>query len=77
MSVMSISKSYAALAGIEGYMKGKSAAKDTKESIRKLVDPERRSSKNTPDDKGAAGAIEKPGGQGGLVKRLTGKLHLG
>ncbi|KAL8831664.1 MAG: hypothetical protein Q9191_000742 [Dirinaria sp. TL-2023a] len=76
MSATSVSKSYAALVGIEGYMKGKSALKETKANLSRIMSPEKHHGGDHHDNKEKEG---KDGGNReheGFAKRLTGKLGI-
>ena len=75
MSATSVSKSYAALVGIEGYMKGKTALKETKASFNRLMSPEKHGGGHHHAMKEEGGKDAKESGHEGLAKRLSEKLH--
>jgi len=72
VSAMSVSKSYAALMGVEGFMKGKSALKEAKAGLGRVLTPEKEEEGGDGGD-GKAGATEKSG----LGAKVIEKLKIG
>ena len=76
MSATSVSKSYAALVGIEGYMKGKSALKETKTNLSSIMSPERQHGEDHHNTEERARQDAKESEHEGLAKKLTGMLRI-
>jgi hypothetical protein len=68
VSATSVSKSYAALVGVEGYMKGKSALKEAKTGLGRVLVPEKGEGCDGGD--GKAGAMEKSGFGAKMMEKL-------
>lgn len=72
MSAASVSKSYAALVGVEGYMKGKSALKEAKAGLGRVLVPEKKEEGGDGED-GKTEGLEK----GGIGTKMLEKLKIG
>lgn len=74
MSAMSAGKSYAALVGVEGYMKGKAVVKDAKKEVRSVVGKGRGGGGGGGEDSEKTQGNEK---KMGFEEKLKSTLHLG
>jgi len=71
VSATSVSKSYAALVGVEGYVKGRSALQEARAGLGRVLTPEKEEGGD--GGNGKAGALERSG----LGAKVIEKLKIG